>query len=157
MTGFLMSWLIWHKSTNGWLFWSLTSHSTAKVIIRWDLHLNSHPKDLRSPGSDSAPGLQGQRFPQILIIIRFFYNRLLWLYRLHQTWDQNYNAPLTLRKTLVKVANFSIKKKMKNLKHLEIKLIGFIMYMTFYSTHLYIFVNTVIDFNGTISCLNLSP
>ena len=70
------------------------------------------------------------------------------------TWAQNYNAPL-IRKTLVKVANFSIKKM--HLKHLEIKLIGFIMYMTFYSTHLFIFVNTVIDFNGTISCQNLSP
>ena len=28
---------------------------TAKVIQRWDLNLKSHPKDWRSPGSNSRP------------------------------------------------------------------------------------------------------
>ena len=28
---------------------------TAKVIRRWDLGLKSHPKDWRSPGSNSGP------------------------------------------------------------------------------------------------------
>ena len=38
-----------------------------------------------------------------------------------------------------------------HLNHTKIKLIGFILQMTFNFTHLYIFVTAVIDFNGKIA------